>query len=269
MKHELAFIGGGQMATALAAGALASGLFEESALVFAEPLAAQRDKLAERFAKARLVASAAEALPLAKRIVLSVKPQVLPAVCQSLREADASRHLVISIAAGFSLASLQSLLGTERIVRVMPNTPAQVNAGAAGISASTGASEEDIRFVEQLMSAVGMSVRVPDALMHAVTGLSGSGPAYVYLMIDALSDGGVAQGLPRDVATRLAAQTVLGAAQMVLQTGNHPGQLRDQVTSPGGTTIAGLRSLEQAAVRSGFIEAVAAAANRSRELGGQ
>jgi pyrroline-5-carboxylate reductase len=151
----------------------------------------------------------------------------------------------------------------------MPNTPAQVNAGAAGISASTGASEEDIRFVEQLMSAVGMSVRVPDALMHAVTGLSGSGPAYVYLMIDALSDGGVAQGLPRDVATRLAAQTVLGAAQMVLQTGNHPGQLRDQVTSPGGTTIAGLRSLEQAAVRSGFIEAVAAAANRSRELGGQ
>jgi pyrroline-5-carboxylate reductase len=269
MKHELAFIGGGQMATALAAGALASGLFEESALVFAEPLAAQRDKLAERFAKARLVASAAEALPLAKRIVLSVKPQVLPSVCQSLREADASRHLVISIAAGFSLASLQSLLGTERIVRVMPNTPAQVNAGAAGISASTGASEEDIRFVEQLMSAVGMSVRVPDALMHAVTGLSGSGPAYVYLMIDALSDGGVAQGLPRDVATRLAAQTVLGAAQMVLQTGNHPGQLRDQVTSPGGTTIAGLRSLEQAAVRSGFIEAVAAAANRSRELGGQ
>lgn len=269
MKHELAFIGGGQMATALAAGALASGLFEESALVFAEPLAAQRDKLTERFAKARLVASAAEALPLAKRIVLSVKPQVLPAVCQSLREADASRHLVISIAAGFSLASLQSLLGTERIVRVMPNTPAQVNAGAAGISASTGASEEDIRFVEQLMSAVGMSVRVPDALMHAVTGLSGSGPAYVYLMIDALSDGGVAQGLPRDVATRLAAQTVLGAAQMVLQTGNHPGQLRDQVTSPGGTTIAGLRSLEQAAVRSGFIEAVAAATNRSRELGGQ
>ena len=119
------------------------------------------------------------------------------------------------------------------------------------------------------MSAVGITVRVSDELMHAITGLSGSGPAYVYLMIDALSDGGVAQGLPREVATRLAAQTVLGAAQMVLETGNHPGQLRDQVTSPGGTTIAGLRALERAAVRSGFIEAVAAATQRSRELGNQ
>jgi pyrroline-5-carboxylate reductase len=269
MNHELAFIGGGQMATALAAGAVTAGMLSEQALVFAEPVPVQRERLAARFGKAKIVASAAEVLPLVKRVVLSVKPQVLPTVCESLRAADCSQHIVISIAAGYSLTSLQTLLGSQRVIRVMPNTPAQVNAGAAGISSSSAATEEDIAFVERLMSAVGLSVRVPDSLMHAVTGLSGSGPAYVYLMIDALSDGGVAQGLPRDVATRLAAQTVLGAAQMVLETGAHPGQLRDQVTSPGGTTIAGLRALEKAAVRSGFIEAVAAATLRSRELGGE
>ncbi|MGN6544516.1 MAG: pyrroline-5-carboxylate reductase [Aureliella sp.] len=269
MKFDLAFIGGGQMATALASGAVSAGLLHERALAFAEPVASQREKLAERFPSARIVASAVDALPLTTRIVLSVKPQVLAAVCQSLRAEGCKEHLVISIAAGFSLASLETLLGSQRVVRVMPNTPAQVSAGASGISAGAGASEEDVTFVERLMSAVGLSVRVPDALMHAVTGLSGSGPAYVYLMIDALSDGGVAQGLPRELATRLAAQTVLGAAQMVLQTGLHPGQLRDQVTSPGGTTIAGLRALEAAGVRSGFIEAVAAATERSRELGGE
>ena len=269
MNHKLAFIGGGQMATALASGAVAAGLLDEQALIFAEPAAAQRDKLSERFPKAKIVASAAEVLPIAQRVVLSVKPQVLPAVCKSLRESGCADHTLISIAAGYSLSTLQQLLSSRRIVRVMPNTPAQVNAGAAGISALSDATEEDIAFVERLMSAVGLTVRVSDELMHAVTALSGSGPAYVYLMIDALSDGGVAQGLPRDVATRLAAQTVLGAAQMVLQTGAHPGQLRDQVTSPGGTTIAGLRALERAAVRSGFIEAVAAATQRSRELGNE
>jgi pyrroline-5-carboxylate reductase len=255
------------MATALAAGAIEGGLLEESAILFAEPVTSQRDKLAKRFSEARIVGSAEEALPLTQRLVLSVKPQILPSVCEALRRAGCGQHLLISIAAGVSLAKLRDLLGSDRVVRVMPNTPAQVNAGAAGISASVGATEADIAFVEQLLSAVGMSVRVPDAMMHAVTGLSGSGPAYVYLMIDALSDGGVAQGLPRELATRLAAQTVLGAAQMVLQTGLHPGMLRDQVTSPGGTTIAGLRALEQAAVRSGFIEAVAAATERSQQLG--
>ncbi len=268
MSSELAFVGGGQMATALASGAIASKLLDEAAIVFAEPYAGQRDKLAARFPKAQIVNSAVDVLPLATRVVLSVKPQTMHDVCAALAGAGCQQHLLISIAAGHSLNGLQKLLGTERIVRVMPNTPAQVGAGAAGISAGSGVTENDWKFVEQLMNAVGVSVRVPDALMHAVTGLSGSGPAYVYLMIDALSDGGVAQGLPRDLATRLAAQTVLGAAKMVLETGMHPGQLRDQVTSPGGTTIAGLRALEHASVRSGFIEAVAAATKRSQELGG-
>lgn len=268
MKYDLAFIGGGQMATALAAGAIDGGLLREAALLFAEPVATQREKLADRFPSARLVSNVVEAMSLSERLVLAVKPQTLPSVGQQMRDADCTGHLVVSIAAGYSLASLESLLGSARVIRVMPNTPAQVNAGAAGIAAASGATESDIAYVENLMSSVGLCVRVPDGLMHAVTGLSGSGPAYIYLVIDALSDAGVAQGLPRDIATRLAAQTVLGAAQMVLSTGLHPGQLRDQVTSPGGTTIAGLRALEKAAVRSGLIEAVAAATERSREMGG-
>ena len=267
MNQSLAFIGGGQMATALATGAVQAGLLNEDQLVFAEPFAAQRDKLSAKFPKAKLVIHAIDARPLTERMVLAVKPQVLPSVCQNLRCQNGSPKLIISIAAGFSLLQLETMLESSRVIRVMPNTPAQVGHGAAGISAGTGASEEDIAFVEKLMSSVGLSVRVPDTLMHAVTGLSGSGPAYVYAMIDALSDGGVVQGLPRELALKLAAQTVLGAAKMVLETGLHPGQLRDQVTSPGGTTIAGVRALEQAAMRSAFIEAVAAATKRSRELG--
>ena len=150
----------------------------------------------------------------------------------------------------------------------MPNTPSQVGAGAAGIASDGNVAEDDVAWVEQLMNSVGTSVRVPDELLHAVTGVSGSGPAYIFLVIEALSDGGVAQGLSRELATKLAAQTVLGAAKMVLETGLHPGQLKDQVTSPGGTTIAALRHLEQAGLRSALIEAVGKAAARSQELGG-
>jgi pyrroline-5-carboxylate reductase len=268
MKHELAFIGGGQMATALAAGALASGLFEESALVFAEPLAAQRDKLAERFAKARLVASAAEALPLAKRIVLSVKPQVLPAVCQSLREADASRHLVISIAAGFSLASLQSLLGTERIVRVMPNTPALVQAGVSALYAMPGVADEDRDRAETILAAVGPTLWVQrEELMDAVTAVSGSGPAYVFYFMEALMDAAHELGLNAADARLLALETFHGAAALARQSVDPPATLRARVTSKGGTTEAALRALEEQAVRERIVAAVKQAAARSRELG--
>jgi pyrroline-5-carboxylate reductase len=199
-------------------------------------------------------------------VILSVKPPVLKAIAPDLAGLLQARHLVVSVAAGISLSTLQVMLKTKRVVRVMPNTPAQVGAGAAAMSADDSLLPEDLERVEQLMGAVGLTVRVPDQLMHAVTAVSGSGPAYIYMVIEALSDGGVAAGLPRDIATRLAAQTVLGAAQMVLQTGRHPGQLKDQVTSPGGTTIAALEVLEKGAVRGAFMEAVQRAAARSREL---
>ncbi len=185
MSYQLAFVGGGQMATALASGAIASGMLTAKDLVFAEPYAPQREKLSSKFAGAHIVSTAVEVLPLATRIVLSVKPQVMGDVCRALGKGAASDKLWISIAAGFSVSKLQELLSSERVVRIMPNTPAQIGAGAAGISNGLGATDDDLQFTEKLMSAVGMSVRVSDALMHAVTGLSGSGPAYVYLVIDA------------------------------------------------------------------------------------
>jgi pyrroline-5-carboxylate reductase len=152
------------------------------------------------------------------------------------------------------------------VVRVMPNTPCQVGAGACAISADAGASPADVDWVERLMSSVGLAVRVPDELIHAVTGVAGSSPAYLYLVIEALSDGAVAMGLPRETAIQLAAQSMLGAAKMVLETGLHPGQLKDQVTSPAGTTIEAIRGLEAAGVRSAFIEAVCRCAEKSKQL---
>ena len=175
---------------------------------------------------------------------------------------------MISIVAGLSLARLEEAAGAAaRIVRVMPNTPALIHQGAAAFAMGSTATAADAALVSKIFSAVGRVVQVKEALLDAVTGLSGSGPAYVYLVIEALADGGVLMGLPRDLALQLAAQTVAGAAGMVLKTGLHPATLKDQVTSPGGTTIAGLEELEGAAVRSAFLSAVRAATERSRQLG--
>lgn len=260
------FIGGGQMAQALAGGAIAAGVLTAEQLVFVEPSQPQQQLLRSRFAGCRVTDQLAQGVADATRLVLSVKPHILKELAAELAGLLHPQHLLVSIAAGISLDKLQSLLGTRRVVRVMPNTPAQVGVGAAAIAADDDLAAVDVQWVEQLFNAVGTTVRVPDRLMHAVTGLSGSGPAYVYLVIEALSDGGVAAGLPRDIATKLAAQTVLGSAQMVLETGLHPGQLKDQVTSPSGTTIAALAMLESAAVRGAFIAAVQRAAARSAEL---
>ena len=265
---RIGFIGGGQMAKALAGGALRAGLVKPEQLMIAEPSGHQKEQFRSTLGDIELCDNGQEVLAACDRVVLAVKPQVLKVIGGELASSIESRHLLVSIAAGISLAQLQKLFGTKRIVRVMPNTPSQVGAGAAGIAADRNVLEDDVAWVEQLMNSVGTSVRVPDELLHAVTGVSGSGPAYIFLVIEALSDGGVAQGLSRELATKLAAQTVLGAAKMVLETGLHPGQLKDQVTSPGGTTIAALRHLEQSGVRSAFIEAVSKAAVRSQELGG-
>jgi pyrroline-5-carboxylate reductase len=185
-----------------------------------------------------------------------------------LRQALAERHLILSIAAGVTLAQMTQALGEgRRLVRVMPNTPCLVGASASGYAAGPGASADDVRLVDRPLNSVGKAFPLPEKLLDAVTGLSGSGPAYVFVLIEALADGGVRAGLPRDVALQLAAQTVFGAAKMLLETGLHPAALKDQVASPGGTTIAGLHALEQGGFRAALIDAVVAAANRSMELG--
>lgn len=254
------------MATALARGAVEAGMLSTSQLVFAEPSEDRAKFLRKNFSGCSLVADGTSVLAKAEKVILAVKPHILKAIAAELAEKIGKEHLLISIAAAISLSDLQGMLGTQRVIRVMPNTPSQVGAGAAAIAADSEALESDVAWVESLMNSVGSSVRVPDHLIHAVTGVSGSSPAYIYLIIEALSDGGVAMGLPRDVATKLAAQAVVGAGKMVLDTGMHPGQLKDQVTSPGGTTIAAIRTLESAGVRSAFIEAVARCTERSREM---
>lgn len=263
----LGFIGGGQMAGALATGALHSGLLSENKLVFFDTSLEAQAKLRDKFPNSKIVPHLKDVFDICDSILLAVKPQVLTKVTSELANHISPTHLIISVVAGISLAKLESGLGTKRIIRVMPNTPCQVRAGASGIAALAGTSAEDRNWVEHLMASVGTVHHVEDDMLHAVTGVSGSGPAYAFMVIEALADGGVAAGLPRKVATQLAAQTLLGAATMVLKTGDHPGELKDRVASPAGTTIAAIAALEQHGIRAAFIEAVKAATERSRQLG--
>lgn len=260
------FVGAGKMATALAKGLLAAGIARADRLWASDPLESTRRAMAEATG-ARVSGSNIEVARSSDVLVLAVKPQSMPLVLAELRPVVAPGHLLISIAAGITLDVLAAGLGPDcRLVRVMPNTPALLGAGAAGYCLGRNAGDADEALVRACLDAVGRAYRVPEALLDAVTGLSGSGPAFVYAMIEALSDGGVRVGLPRDVATGLAAQTFLGAARMVLETGLHPGVLKDQVTSPGGTTIAGLHALERGALRATLMDAVEAATRRSAEL---
>jgi pyrroline-5-carboxylate reductase len=217
---------------------------------------------------ARLVPNNAALADAASVLVLATKPDQTAAALGEIRDHFTRRHLLISIAAGVPTVRLEAALpARSRVVRVMPNTPALVGASASAYALGRAATRSDGQLVQRLLSAVGLAFQVKEPLLDAVTGLSGSGPAYVYQFIEALSDGGVAVGLPRDVATRLAAQTVLGGAKMVLETGSHPGTLKDMVTSPGGTTIEGLHELEKGQLRGTVISAVRAAAEKSKRLG--
>lgn len=201
-------------------------------------------------------------------IILSVKPQVIEKVLAEIAPVVDDKKLIISIAAGVSLAKIENALKKgSRVVRVMPNTPALVLAGVAALTRGNSATNEDVSFAKVIFDSVGRSVVVDEKLMDAVTGLSGSGPAYVFMIIDALSDAGVKVGLPRQLALELAAQTVYGSAKMVLETKEHPAKLRDMVTSPGGTTIEGLHALEKGKLRATLMNAVEAATARSKELG--
>lgn len=266
--RRLGFLGAGQMATALARAWTRAGLVRSAQVLASDPVASAREGFLRETGCAatednRAVAGQSDVL------VLAVKPQSMATVLREVGELVRTRRpLVVSIAAGITLGQLREMLGADaRLIRVMPNTPCLVNASASGFTPSEQATEEDIGLVQSLLDAVGKAIRLPETLLDAVTGLSGSGPAFVYLMIEALSDGGVRVGLPREVATMLAAQTVLGAAKMVLETGQHPGVLKDRVTSPGGTTIAGLHELERGGVRGTIMNAVEAATKRAGELG--
>lgn len=265
-KPIVGFIGTGQMASALAKGFLAAKSLDSNSLVGFDVM----KEATERFAKStgsRIVDSIRSVANQSNVLFLAVKPQQMPQVLTELRDVVTEHHLIVSIAAGVSIKTMTNHLGTKpRLIRVMPNTPSLVGSGASAFSRSPSATDADMALIQGLLSNVGTAIEVPEKLMDAVTGLSGSGPAYVYLMIEALSDGGVRMGLPRDAATKLAAQTVLGAAQMVLSTGQHPGQLKDAVTSPGGTTIAGLHALERGSLRASLMNAVEAATLRAREL---
>lgn len=264
---SVGFIGAGRMATALARGLIDSGRVAPERVCASDVFEPARQQFAEQTG-ATTVDSNEAVLQASDIVVLAVKPQQMATVLPDLRDAFHERHLVISIAAGLPISVYESWLGRERrIIRVMPNTPCLVGETAAAFATNDAATEEDAAMVQSLLSTVGVAVRVDEKLLDAVTGLSGSGPAYVYQIIEALSDGGVRVGLPRDVATRLAAQTVLGAAKMVLETGEHPGALKDAVTSPGGTTIAGLHALEAGGLRGTLMNAVVAATERARELG--
>jgi pyrroline-5-carboxylate reductase len=274
LTQKIGFIGAGQMARALAEGFVRARLIEGKQVLASDPVAAAKEGFLSEVRGAKFVAGNAEVAAASDILILATKPQQITSVLAELRPHVSSKHLIISIAAGVRLAKLSEGLADAarkeplRIVRVMPNTPCLIGQSASGYCAGSNATAADVQLVEQLLSSVGKAFQVEEKMLDAVTGLSGSGPAFVYVMIEALSDGGVRMGLPRNIASALAAQTVRGAAEMVLVTGEHPAVLKDRVASPGGTTIAGLQALESGGVRGALIAAVEAATKRSIELAG-
>jgi len=268
LTESIGFIGAGRMATALARGCVERGLVAPQQLLAADPSSEARDRFSRQVPGRQLFAESRVVLERAEIVFLAVKPQVMNQVLAEIRDDVQNSQLVVSIAAGVTLARLAAGLSSgSRLVRVMPNTPCLVGRGASCYSRGSFATKEDGEKVKQVLTSVGIAHEVEEELLDAVTGLSGSGPAFVYLMIESLMAGGVAQGLPQTLALELAAQTVRGAAEMVQTTGLSPEELREQVTSPGGTTLAGLETLEQLKVETAFKQAVEAAARRSQELG--
>ncbi|HIJ79094.1 MAG: pyrroline-5-carboxylate reductase [Desulfobulbaceae bacterium] len=264
---KLGFVGGGLMAEALIKGVLQAGLVGADQIVVADPSEARRNLLQSEY-KVAVLADAVELWSRCKVVVLAVKPQVVTKVLASCK-AHIVDNLLISIAAGIPLALLEKgVQGTGcRVIRVMPNTPAIVLEGASALSCGQGVVEADLAIAKGIFEAVGLTVVVDENYLDAVTGLSGSGPAYVFTFIEALIDAGVKVGLARPVAETLAMQTVLGSVRLAMHEGKHPAELRAMVTSPGGTTIAGLHELERGAFRSVIMDTVEAATKRSAELG--
>jgi pyrroline-5-carboxylate reductase len=266
-KLTIGFLGAGKMATALAKGFIRAKLVTAKQIIASDPVSAATAAFVKEIGS-KTTASNSEVTRFANVLILAVKPDHVSGVLSDIRDDFTEKHLLISIAAGVPITKLDAGLGdSARVIRVMPNTPALVGASASAYALGKSARPEDGELAQKLFSAVGIAFEIKEYLLDAVTGLSGSGPAYVYLFIEGLSDGGVAAGLPRDIATKLAAQTVLGSAKMVLDTGLHPGALKDMVTSPGGTTIEGLHELEKGKLRAAAISAVRAATEKSKKLG--
>lgn len=259
----LVVVGGGRMGEALARGLLAAGTLPPSGLTVVEKVEARRRQLGSALPPDTAVTAS---VPACRDAVIAVKPADVAAAAHALADAGAAR--VLSIAAGVTLSALEGWLGGGvAVLRAMPNTPALVGAGAAGLAAGAEAGADDLAWASEVLGAVGTVAVLPEALLDAVTGLSGSGPAYVYLLAEALVEAGVLVGLPRDTATALTVQTILGSARMLAETGDTPETLRAAVTSPGGTTAAGLLALERAGFRVAVLDAVAAATERARRLG--
>ena len=265
---KVAVIGGGKMGGALVGGMLAGSLVPAKAVIVADVDRKQREEMAKTHG-VEVTENNRSAVKAAQVIILAVKPQVMAEVLEDISGVVDKNKLIISIAAGIPIRFLAERLkpGT-RIIRTMPNTPALIGEGMAALAAGPTATEADLNLARTIFDAVGKSVVVREDLLDAVTGLSGSGPAYAFVMIEALADGGVQMGLGRDTALTLAAQTMLGAAKLFLSGDKHPGQLKDMVTSPGGTTIAGIRALEEGRLRGTLMAAVEAATRRSQALGG-
>lgn len=264
LTNKLAFIGGGQMAEAIIGGLLSGNVCRSESLWATDPVAARCDRLKSRFA-VRVGSDNRQAVAWADVVILAIKPQILPEVLKEVG-AGLDRVLLISIAAGVTIQAIMNQTPAKRVIRAMPNMPALVREGMTALAWSGALAEEDKAIARAVFQAVGRVIPIEERLMDAVTGLSGSGPAYVFQTIEALADGGVKMGLPRQIAEILAAQTVLGAAKMVLELGDHPAKLKDRVASPGGTTIAGLHRLEEGRFRATLMAAVEAATKRSEEL---
>ena len=273
MSIKLGVIGGGVMGEALLSRLVAQKLYCPNEIVVSDPQAPRRNFLVQKYgvnvtSDNRVAATASDVL------LLAIKPQVFDAVVIDMVEADSEAitaleplPVVVSILAGVSLSKLETAFVDQPVIRAMPNTPATVGAGITAIASGKTVTPKHMQRATAIFQVVGEVVEVPEYLMDAVTGLSGSGPAYVAIMIEALADGGVAAGLPRAIASKLALSTVLGTARLLQETELHPAELKDRVTSPGGTTIAGITQLERAGFRSALIEAVLAAKERSQQLG--
>ena len=265
-EMKIGLVGAGQMAQALARGWVQAGCVSGHQLLICDPAETSVQAFKQNIPDAQVAANNRQVVAESEVFILAVKPQVMQTVFDDLRGHVGRGRLAVSIAAGVSLTQLCTGLDSERVIRVMPNTPCLVGCGASAYALADGASVEDGELVGKLLDAVGTSACVQEDWLNAITGLSGSGPAFVYTIIEALSDGGVLMGLPRELSTAFAVQTVRGAAQMVLETKEHPAILRDRVASPGGTTIAGLQVLESQGVPAACIAAVQAAADRSCAL---